>query len=125
MAETKVTPAELSPAINSVNFGGGGLSSSSTTKTFTPASTGVLYVTASSRVNAGTAADNIISISATGVTNPVGVSGVGNGTADGFARGTYVAQVTAGTSVTITISATYQANSGYTFFVIPGIPILS
>lgn len=123
MAKQQINTAQLKN--DTVNFGGGGLTSSSTTKTFTPASTGVLYVTASSRVNSGTAADNVITISATGTSNAVSVSGVGNGTADGFSRGTYVAQVTAGTSVTITISATYQANSGYVFFVIPGIPTLS
>jgi hypothetical protein len=123
MAKQQVNSAQIKNA--TVNFGGSGLSGATTTKTFTPASTGVLYVTASSRVNAGSAADNIISISATGTTNAVSVTGVGNGTADGFTRGTYVAQVTAVTSVTITISATYQANSGYMFFVMPGIPVLS
>lgn len=124
MAETKVTSSELSSTVNTVNYGGAALSGATTTKTFTPAASGVLYVTASSRVNAGTAADNVISISATGVTNPIAVSGVGNGTADGFSRATYVASVTAGTSITISISASYQANSGYIFFVMPGIAAL-
>jgi len=118
-----VTTAKLTYPII---YGGGTLTAGTVTKTFTPAHNGLLWVTAQARRNSGTAGDLVITISATGVSNAVTQSGVGNGTVDGHASTTYLATVTSGTSVTISIAASggSVANSGYQFTVMPGTPSL-
>ena len=90
-------------------------------KTFTPKSDGLLRVIAGGRRNAGNAADLIISISATGVSNPVSNAGVQYGTGV-FASASYIAQVAKGTPVTISVNVAGGsiANGGCQFFVIPG-----
>lgn len=104
-----------------IQYGGGELAPGTVSKTFTPKSDGLLRVIASGRRNAGNAADLVISISATGTSNPVENGGVQYGTGV-FASASYVAQVTKGVPVTINVSTAGGsiANSGYQFFVIPG-----
>ena len=105
-----------------IQYGGGGLSAGANTRTFTPSSTGLLQVTAQGRRNSGSSGDLVLTISATGVSGPKTSSGVGSGSSDGFASTVYLATVTAGVSVTITITADggALANAGYMFWAIPG-----
>ena len=112
-----VEPEKLSAKIQ---YGGGNLSSNTTTRTFTPGYSGLLVVRSHSRRNQASAADNIMNISISGATDIISYSGTGYGTADAFASAQALATVKAGTSVTITMTAVNPANSGYTFFVIPG-----
>ncbi|GAA1053898.1 hypothetical protein [Dietzia natronolimnaea] len=106
-----------------VVYGGNSTLSSTTTKTLTPPVGGVLYVTAHSRRNAGSTADNVINISVSGSS---GISGgaVGNGSVDGFAKADYVGTVSGGTSITITITASNTTNGAWKYFIIPGAPEL-
>lgn len=103
-----------------IQYGGGNLSGNTTTRTFTPRSSGLLVVKSHSRRNQAGAADNVMDISISGATGAIAYAGIGYGTADAFASAQALATVTAGTPVTITMTATNPANSGYTFFVIPG-----
>lgn len=103
-----------------IQYGGGGLSTN-TSKTFTPSVSGLLFVEAHSRRNSSSSGDNIITISASGATNPVTGPAVANGNVDGYASATFQASVTAGVPVTITITATSTTNGRYLFSVTPGI----
>ena len=104
-----------------IQYGGGELAPGTVSKTFTPKSDGLLRVVAGGRRNAGNAADLVLSISATGVSNPVENGGVQFGTGV-FASASYIAQVSKGVPVTISVSTAGGsiANSGYQFFVLPG-----
>ena len=104
-----------------IQYGGGELTPGTVSKTFTPKSDGLLRVIASGRRNAGNAADLVIYISATGVSNQVDSTGVQFGTGV-FASASFVAQVTKGVPVTINVNVSGGsiANSGYQFFVVPG-----
>ena len=119
-----VTASKIDFTTFPIQYGSGGLSAGANTKTFTPSSTGLLQVTAQGRRNSGSSGDLVLTISATGVSGPRTSSGVGSGSSDGFASTVYLATVTAGVSVTITITADggALANAGYTFWVIPGAP---
>lgn len=104
-----------------IQYGGGELAPGTVSKTFIPKADGLLRVVAGGRRNAGNATDLVISISATGVSNPVENGGVQFGTGV-FASASYIAQVSKGVPVTISVSTAGGsiANSGYQFFVIPG-----
>lgn len=103
-----------------IQYGGGNLSGNTTTRKFTPSCSGLLVVKSHSRRNQSGAADNVMDISISGATGVIVYAGIGYGTTDAFASAQALATVAAGTPVTITMTATNPANSGYTFFVIPG-----
>ena len=103
-----------------IQYGGGNLSGNTTTRTFTPGYSGLLVVKSHARRNQAGAADNVMEISISGATSVMAYPGIGYGTVDAFASAQALATVTAGTPVTITMTATNPSNSGYTFFVIPG-----
>lgn len=103
-----------------IQYGGGNLSGNTTTRTFTPGYSGLLVVKSHARRNQAGAADNVMDISISGATSVIAYPGIGYGTVDAFASAQALATVKARTPVTITMTATNPANSGYTFFVIPG-----
>ena len=117
----KITRGDLlkSP-LPKIQYGGGNLSGNTTTRTFTPISSGLLVVKSHSRRNQAGAADNVMDISISGAISVIAYAGIGYGTADAFASAQALATVATGTPVTITMTATNPSNSGYTFFVIPG-----
>jgi len=121
-----VTASKIDFSSFAILYGGSTLSAGTNTKTFTPTSTGLLQVTAQARRNSGTAADMILTISATGVSDPKTTPGLGYGSVDGHTSTVYLGKVTAGVSVTITITITggIAANAGYTFQVTPGVATL-
>jgi len=105
-----------------LQYSGNALSGATTTKTFTPKASGLLFVEAHSRRNSSSGADNIITINSTGTTNQVTKTSVGYGSTDGFTSATLYASVMVDTPVTVTISASSTTNGSYILSVIPGMP---
>lgn len=119
IADGSVTTGKLG---FSIAYTGGSLSTGSNTVSFTPPYSGLLKVEARGRRNAGSEADTTIAISGvSGTTDGFTSPGVGRGSTDGFVAASYIGAVTAGTPVTLTITATnVNSNATYLFYVIPG-----
>lgn len=98
-----------------ITYGGGPLSSDSTTRTITPEYDGLLIVRAHARRNQSNAADNIMNITLNGAEDVVSYTALGYGSADAFVANQAMGRVKKGVPVTITITSVAPSQAGYTF----------
>ena len=98
-----------------ITYGGGPLSSDSTTRTITPEYDGLLIVRAHARRNQSNAADNIMNITLNGAEDVVSYTALGYGSVDAFVANQAMGRVKKGVPVTITITSVTPSQAGYTF----------